>query len=254
MVNLGQAWAEEFMKRRPEVALAVTGGGSGTGIAALLNGTCDIAQSSRSIKARERDQAKKKGTEAREFKVAIDALVVAVHPSNKVAKLSIAELSDIFTGKKTNWKDLGGEDRPISVLSRERNSGTHVYFLEHVVRRGNEKGPEEFAKSVLMMPSSQAIVNEVAVNPGAIGYYGLGYLRPTNKALAIATEPGGDGVLPSAEAATAGRYPISRPLFFYTPGEPKGEIKEFIDFCLSPDGQKVVEKLDFVPLPATTKG
>lgn len=248
MVNLGQAWAEEFMKRRPEISIAVTGGGSGTGIAALLNGTCDVAESSRSIKEKELSQAKKNGLDVKEFQVAIDALVVAVHPSNKVEKLTIAELSDIFTGKKTSWKDFGGEDKPISVLSRERNSGTHVYFLEHVVRKGNEKGPEEFAKNVLMMPSSQAIADEIAANPAAIGYYGLGYLGPKNKAIAVAKAEGAEAVKPSAADATAGRYPISRPLFFYTPKAPEGEVKVFVDFCLSPDGQKVVEKLDFVPL------
>lgn len=248
MVNLGQAWAEEYMKRNPSVTLSVTGGGSGTGIAALINGTCDIAESSRAIKPKERDQAKEKGTDVKEFQVAIDALVVAVNPQNPVDKLTIPQLSDIFTGKVTNWKDLGGPDERITVLSRERNSGTHVYFLEHVVRRGNEKGPEEFAKEVLMMPSSQAITDEIAKSKGAIGYYGLGYLNESNKPLDVAAADGKPYVKPSSAAATDGSYPIARPLYFYTPGEPRAEVKSFIDFCLSDDGQKVVVKVEFVPL------
>jgi phosphate transport system substrate-binding protein len=250
MVNLGTAWAEEFMKRKPGAEIAVTGGGSGTGIAALINGTCDVAECSRAMKPKEKEQVKAKGAEAKEFTVAIDALVVAVNPANKVEKLTFDQLSDIFQGKKTSWKDFGGEDRPITVLSRERNSGTHVYFLEHVVRHGNDKGPEEYAKTALMMASSQAIVDEIATNKDAIGYYGLGYLSEKNRPLAVAQKDGGEFVKPSAADATAGRYPISRPLFLYTRGEPQGEVKEFIDFCLSGDGQRVVEKLDFVRLPA----
>jgi phosphate transport system substrate-binding protein len=248
MVNLGQAWAEAFMKRHPDSSIAVTGGGSGTGIAALINGTCDVAECSRAMKPREIDQAKKQGREPKEIKVAVDALVVAVHPKNPINKLTIADLSDIYTGKKTSWKDFGGPDAPITVLSRERNSGTHVYFLEHVVRKGNDKGPEEYAKTALMLPSSQAIVDEVASNEKAIGYYGLGYLGTKNKALAVLEKAGAEGVLPSIETAMAGKYPISRPLFLYTPGEPAGDVKHFVDFCLSADGQNIVEKMDFVPL------
>ncbi|HVY60819.1 MAG TPA: phosphate ABC transporter substrate-binding protein [Planctomycetota bacterium] len=253
MVNLGTAWAEAFMKRKPGVEIAVTGGGSGTGIAALINGTCDVAECSRAMKDKEKRLVAAKGAPAKEITVAIDALVVAVNPANPVDKLDFGQLSDIFTGKKTSWKDFGGPDRPITVLSRERNSGTHVYFLEHVLRHGNEKGPEEYAKTALMMPSSQAIVDEVAQNKDAIGYYGLGYLNEKNKALAVAHQAGGEYVKPSAPDATAGRYPISRPLFLYTRGEPTGEVKEFVDFCLSPDGQEVVEKLDFVKIPAAGK-
>lgn len=252
MVNLGQAWAEELMKRQPDTSIAVTGGGSGTGIAAVINGTCDIAQSSRAMKQKEKDQAKAAGRDPKEVQVAIDALVVAVHPSNPVEKLTIPQLSDIFTGKTTSWKAVGGPDEQIVVLSRERNSGTHVYFLEHVVRKGNEKGPEEFAKNVLMMPSSQAIYDEIAGSKGAIGYYGLGYLGEKNKAVAVAAKDGGEFVMPSSEAATNGKYPIARPLFLYVPeAKDKGKaeaVKAFIDFVLSDDGQKVVKKLEFVPL------
>lgn len=251
MVNLGQAWAEGFMKMKPEVSVAVTGGGSGTGIAALANGTCDIAQCSRAIKAKEQDQIEKAtGKKPVEVQVGIDALVVAVNPENPVKQLTFAQLSAIFTGKIASWKDVGGDDRKIVVLSRERNSGTHVYFLEHVLRGGNEKGPEEYAASALMLPSSQAIVDEVATNRDAIGYYGLGYLSPKNKAVAVAKSEKDAFTLPSVDSAVKGEYPIARALYFYTPGEATGEAKAFIDYVLSDDGQRVVKKLDFVPLRA----
>ncbi len=251
MVNLGQAWAEAFMKMKPESSVAVTGGGSGTGIAALANKTCDIAQSSRNIKEKERTAiAKASGSAPVEYPVGIDALVVAVNPKNPLDGLTFEQLSDIFTGKVTSWKEVGGPDRKIVVLSRERNSGTHVYFLEHVVRKGNEKGPEEYAPATLMMPSSQAIVDEVATNEDAIGYYGLGYLSKKNKALSVAKKAGEKLASPSLESALDGSYPIARSLFFYTPGEPAGPVKAFIDFVLSDEGQRIVKKLDFVPLRA----
>lgn len=248
MVNLGQAWAEAFMTAHPQASIAVTGGGSGTGIAALISGTCDVAESSRSMKSEEIEQAKSKGRDVKEFTVGIDALTVVIHPSNPVSQLTIDQLSGIFTGKITNWKEVGGLDLPIVALSRERNSGTHIYFLENVVRRGHEKGPEEFDPRILMLPSSQAIAEEVAQNPDAIGYFGLGYLTPKQKALAVAKTEKGPFILPSVEAASKGDYPISRSLLIYTPGEPQGLVKQFIDFILSPEGQNIVKEMDFVPL------
>jgi len=249
MVNLSQAWAEAFMQRSPDAVIAVTGGGSGTGISALINGTCDIAQASRSMTEKEVGLAKKNGHEPKECEVAIDALSVVVHPSNPVAKLTIDQLSDIYTGKITNWKEIGGNDRQIVVLSRERNSGTHVYFLEHVLRRGNAKGPEEYASGVLMMPSSQAIADEVSSNPDAIGYFGLGYLTGKEKAIAVAKDSASEYVSPGFDTASSGKYPVARALLIYTDGEPKGAVKGFLDFVLSDDGQKIVKDLDFVPLP-----
>jgi phosphate transport system substrate-binding protein len=248
MVNLGQAWAEEFMKRHPKVNAAVTGGGSGTGIAALINGTCDIAQSSRPMEEKEKDNLKGQRKEAVEFRVGMDAISVVVNPSNPADKMTIDQLSGIFTGNIRNWKEVGGEDKEIIVLSRERNSGTHVFFLEHVVRKGKAKGPEEYAPTVLMMPSTQAICDEVTTNRYAIGYIGLGYLTPKQKALAIAQKPDGEYVKPSVESAISGKYPVSRFLYMYTAGQPKGIAKDFIDFCLSKDGQEIVRKMDFVPL------
>jgi phosphate transport system substrate-binding protein len=249
MVNLGQAWAEEFMRLHPEVSIAVTGGGSGTGIAALINGTTNIAQCSREMKPEEKKEVlKSTGKEVKEFKVGLDALAVILHPANSVSELSIDQLSDIFTGKVKNWKEVGGFDEPILVLSRERNSGTHVYFLEEVLRKGNHKGPEEFASSVLMMPSSQAIAQEVARSRAAIGYLGLGYVAKEHKVAAVKRSAADAAVLPSVEAAQNKIYPISRFLYIYTAGEPEGQLKQFLDFIQSADGQSIVALMDFVPL------
>jgi phosphate transport system substrate-binding protein len=248
MVNLGQAWAEEFMKEHPDIPIAVTGGGSGTGIAALIGGSTDIAQSSRQMEKKEIEAAEKKGIYPKEFHVADDGIAVVVNPSNPVNKLTIKQLSDIFTNKTTNWRDVGGQDKKIVVLSRERNSGTHVFFLEHVVKFGDKKSKNEFAPGVLMMPSSQAIVEEVSNNKEAIGYFGLGYLTSKEKAVAVAKDEKSEGIVPSIKTVSNKTYPISRSLQLYTNGEPKDKIKSFIDFVMSPEGQKIVLKMDFVPV------
>ena len=248
MISLGQAWAEAFMKKNPAAMMAVTGGGSGTGIAALINGTCDVAESSRSMKPAEVVQAKSKGITPKEFKVALDGIAVVVNPKNPVSRLSFEELRGIFMGSLTDWKQVGGKPGQIVVLSREVNSGTHIYFKEHILRRGKEKGPEEFAPTALLMSSSQAIADEVAKNPNAIGYYGMGYISPKQKVIAVAKEEQGRYVKPSIEDVRKGRYPISRPLFWYTKGEPQGTVKAMLDFVFSKEGQEIVSKLDFVPV------
>ncbi len=248
MVNLGQAWAEEFMKKNPDISVAVTGGGSGTGIAALINVTTDIAECSRAMKEKEIKLANKKGINPYETRVANDGIVVVVAPQNPIEKLTIKQLSDIFSGKITNWKDVGGPDQKIVVLSRDRNSGTHVFFLEEVVKLGNKKSPNEFAKGVLMMPSNQAIVEEVSGNPTAIGYIGLGYLNERLKAIAVAKDKTSPYVVPTVRTVSNKSYPISRALYIYTNGEPIGEIKTFVDFVLSDQGQEIVLDMDFVPL------
>ncbi len=250
MVNLGQAWAEAFMQQHPDVSIAVTGGGSGTGIAALINGTCDIAQSSREITPHETELAGRQGHQVFGYPVAIDALAVVVHSSNTVSSLTLDQLSQMFSGRITNWKEVGGADQPILLLSRERNSGTHVYFLEHVVRRGEAKSPLEFAAEALMLPSSQSIVEEVAASRGAIGYVGIGYVTPALKVLAVASSGGAEAVHPGIEETISGRYPIARPLLFFMPSLPDGSLKQFIEFVLSDEGQAVVQEMDFVPLPA----
>jgi len=248
MVNLGQAWAEEFMRTHPDVSIAVTGGGSGTGIAAILSGTCDIAQSSRAMRDEELHLAEENGAPIKETIVGMDGIAVVVHPSNPVSQLTIDQLSDIFTGKKTNWKELGGNDIPILALSRERNSGTHVFFLEEVVRKGNAKGPEEFSSTALMMPSNQSIALEVESSEAGIGYIGMGYVSPRQKVLKIAKSSNDAFVSPTLETAQSGEYPISRPLYLFTRGEPVGDVKAYVDFILSAEGQEIVKILDFVPL------
>jgi len=248
MVNLGQAWAEKYMEKNSGDFVAVTGGGSGTGFSSLISGTCDIAMASRSIKDKEITLAKQKGINPKEIKVALDGLAVVVSPKNPVDKLTIDQLAKIFTGKITNWKEVGGMDAKITLLSREVNSGTHVYFKEHVLRKMDLSGKEEFAPGALMLPSSQAIADEVANNPSAIGYYGMGYISTKQKAVHVAKDDKSPYEIPSIENVVNGKYPISRPLFLYVNGEPQGLVKKFVDFILSKEGQDIVLKTDFVPV------
>jgi phosphate transport system substrate-binding protein len=248
MVNLGQAWAEEYMKAHPKVSVAVTGGGSGTGIAALMSDTCDIAELSRELNPEEVAMAKEKGFEPKRVTVALDGLAVVVNPANPISQMTLDQLAAVFSGQVTNWRELGGADLPIVVLSREVNSGTHVYFKEHVLRRNQKESQAEFAATALLMPSSQAIADEVAQNPGAIGYYGMGYISAKEKALAVAKDANSAYVQPTIENVVSNAYPISRPLLMVTHGQPQGLVADFIAFVLSPAGQKVVEKLDFVPI------
>jgi phosphate transport system substrate-binding protein len=248
MVNLGQAWAEKYMEENLGDFVAVTGGGSGTGLSSLISSTCDIATSSRNIKQKEIDLAKQKGVNPYEIKVGLDGLAVVVNPQNPVSKLTLQQLADIFTGKATNWKEVGGKDLKIDILSREVNSGTHVYFKEHVLRKGDANGKEEFAPGALMLSSSQAIADEVAGNPSAIGYYGMGYISAKQKAVSVAKDEKSEFITPVIENVINGKYPISRPLFLYTNKEPAGLVKKFIDFTLSKEGQEIVLKTDFVPI------
>ena len=248
MVNLSQAWAEAYMKENPTVSIAITGGGSGTGVAALINSTTNIAASSRNMAPKEIKLANLNKVNPKEFKVAIDGMTIVVNLRNPVSKLTIPQLSDIYTGKITNWSQVGGPNRRIVALSRERNSGTHVVFLNDVVKLGDKKSPNEFANTVLMMPSSQTIVEEVASNQDAIGYLGLGYLNNRTKALQVAKTGAGPYVYPDLETVASGKYPLGRPLFLYTNGEPTGNVAKFISYVLSAEGQAIVKKMDFVPL------
>jgi len=248
MVNLGQAWAEKYMEENSGTFVAVTGGGSGTGLSSLISGTCDIAMSSRCIKEKEITLANKKGIHPNEIKVALDGLAVVVNPANPVARLTENQLSDIFTGKITNWKEAGGLDEKIVVLSREVNSGTHVYFKEHVLRKNDPGSKEEFSPAALMLSSSQAIADEVAGNPAAIGYYGMGYISPKQKPVAIAKDEKSEYVEPRIENVISGKYPISRPLLLYTDGLPQDLVEKFVAFALSEEGQDIVLATDFVPI------
>ncbi len=248
MVNLAQTWAEVYMAENPGEFVAVTGGGSGTGFASLVAGTCDVAMSSRNIKEKEIALARKNGKDPFEIVAALDGLAVVVHPSNPIDSLTMDQLAAIFSGGIANWKDLGGPDEEIVVLSREVNSGTHVYFKEHVLRKGDKRSTAEFAHGALMLSSSQAIADEIAANPGAIGYYGMGYISPKHKPVAIAKNAESPYVLPTIENVVSGAYPVSRPLLLYTNCAPAGLVKKFIDFALSPEGQSLVTKTDFVPV------
>ncbi|MGB0388753.1 MAG: PstS family phosphate ABC transporter substrate-binding protein [Ardenticatenaceae bacterium] len=250
LVNVALAWAESYIVERPEILLSVTGGGSGTGIAAMINGTVDIANASRAMKQKEIDQAQANGINPIEHVVARDAIAVVINPENPINELTIEQIASIYTGKVTNWKELGGEDRPIVVTSRESNSGTYVYFLEEVVRVGSRDEEAFFSPDALLLPSSEVISLEVARNPNAIGYDGLGYVTAEQKMVAITITPDGSqpAVLPSLDSVNAGTYPISRPLYMYTPGEPTGAVKDYLEWILSSPGQQIVEKLGFVPL------
>jgi phosphate transport system substrate-binding protein len=248
IVNLALAWAEAYQTVNPDLRISVSGGGSGTGIAALINGTTDIANASRKIKDEERETAQKNGVEPYEIEIARDAIGVIVHLDNPVQQLTLQQVSDIYSGKITNWQEVGGEDRPIVLLSRESNSGTHVYFLEEVVRLGQKNNKMLFSQDTLLLPSSEGIIAEVRQNPNAIGYDGLGYITPEVKTLAIAPEASSEYVKPSIETVNNGKYPIARPLFMYTPGEPQGDVKTYLVWILGPAGQQIVGDLGFVPL------
>jgi phosphate transport system substrate-binding protein len=247
IVNLALAWAEAYQKIHPEVSISVTGGGTGTGLTALVNKTVDIANASRQMKPEEITAAKAAGLNPQEFVIARDAIAVIVNPENPVQHLTIEQLSKIYRGEINNWKEVGGEDRPIVRLSRETNSGTHVYFLEAVVRLGNSKDKTIFSRDTLLLPSSEGIIAEVRDNPNAIGYDGLGYVTSEVKVVAISGLDSPDSfVLPSAITVTDGTYVISRDLYMYTQNPPTGAIKDYLDWIVSPEAQKIVVDLGFV--------
>lgn len=248
MVNLALAWAERYQEAHPDVNVTVTGGGSGTGIAALQNGTADLANASRAIKDSEVEEMQSNGIQPVEFVVARDAIAVIVNPANPVTQLTLEQVSDIFSGKINNWREVGGEDRPIVRVSRETNSGTHVYFLESVLRLGDSENTTLFATDTLLLPSSVGITTEVRDNPNAIGYDGLGYVTDEVKTLGIADINSEAYIMPSVEAVNANTYPISRDLYIYTAGEPQGTVKAYLDWIMTAEAQDIVLDLGFVPV------
>ena len=248
IVNLALAWAEKYQSESPNVRISVTGGGSGTGLASLINKTVDIANASRKIKDEELAQAQANGVDPVEHIIALDAIAVIVNPENPVNELTLQQISDIYSGKVVNWSEIGGEDRPIVRLSRETNSGTHVYFLEKVLRLGSKEDKTLFSMDTLLLPSSEGIIAEVRQNPNAIGYDGLGYVPKDLKMIAIAKEAGGAHVIPSIASVKDKSYPIARDLYMYTNGEPTGVIKEYLDWILSDEAQAIVAQLGFVPV------
>lgn len=242
MVLLGQRWAEEYMAKHASAALQVTGGGSGTGISALINGTTDICQASRGMKAEERASLKEKfKTDAVEIPVARDGLSVYVNASNSVKQLSMEQLRLIFTGKITNWKELGGRDAKIVVYSRENSSGTYVFFKEHVLKNA------DYTSRAQSMPGTAAVVNAVAKDKNAIGYGGAAYAKGIF-VVPIKKDDNSPAVAPDLAHVQDGSYPLSRPLFFYLRDKPVGESRAFVDWVLSKDGQDIVTKVGYFPV------
>lgn len=248
IVNLALAWAERYQEVEPGVRISVTGGGSGTGIAALINGTVDIANASRPIKIEEIEAARDNGIEPFEIVIARDAIAVIVNLSNPVSQLTLEQISDIYSGAHNRWTEIGGEDRPIVRLSRETNSGTHVYFLEEVLRLGDKNNNILFSTDTLLLPSSEGISAEIRLNPNAIGYDGLGYVTEDLKVIAIAASADDPYVLPSAESVNNGQYAIARDLYMYTNGQPTGAIETYLQWILSEEAQQIVTELGFVPV------
>lgn len=248
IVNLALAWAEHYQQIQPNVRISVTGGGSGTGIAALINKTVDIANASRKIKPEEMESAKENGSDPVEFVVARDAIAVVINPENPVDRLTLQQISDIYSGRYNNWLEVGGEDRPIVRLSRETNSGTHVYFLEEVLRLGQKNNKTFFSEDTLLLPSSEGISSEIRQNPNAIGYDGLGYVTPDQKVVAVAKEAGAAYFYPSPETVNTGDYPIARDLYMYTAEPPTGAINAYLEWIVTPEAQEIVSELGFVPL------
>jgi phosphate transport system substrate-binding protein len=242
MVVLGQRWAEEFMKTNPGTSIQVTGGGSGTGISALINGTTDVCEASRSMKDPEKQQvAEKAGGAPVEITVAKDGLSVYVNVSNPISELSLAQLKDIFTGKITNWKDLGGPESKIIPYSRENSSGTYVFFKEHVL------GGADYTPRAQNMPGTAAVVNAVGRERFGIGYGGAAYAKGI-KVIKVKKDASALGIVASNATIKDGTYPLSRPLFFYLRPNTSAEIKKFTDWVLSPEGQAIVVKVGYFPI------
>jgi phosphate transport system substrate-binding protein len=242
MVVLGQRWAEEYMKKNPKTTIQVTGGGSGTGISALINGTTDICEASRAMKDAEKKQlADKAGASPVEVTVAKDGLSVYVHASNPLTELSMDQLKAIFTGKVTSWKELGGPDAKIIPYSRENSSGTYVFFKEHVLANA------DYTPRAQAMPGTAAVVNAVSKEKFGIGYGGAAYAKGI-KVLKIKKDDKTPAIAPNEATIKDGSYPLSRPLFFYTRANPSAEIKAFIDWVLGGEGQGLATKVGYFPI------
>ena len=249
LVNVAQSWAEEYQTVNPSVVVAVTGGGSGTGIAALINGTVDIANASRAIKDSEAELARQGGNEPVEHVVGYDALAVFLHQDNPMTTMSIPQLAEIFGdgGTYTNWTDLGVEvpgcqNQEIVVVSRQNNSGTYAYFREAVLG-----GTRDYRLGTRDLHGSKDVVDLVEKTPCAIGYSGLAYTTNHIKMACIATETDGDCVDPSVGTASDGSYPIARPLLMYTSGQPAGNVREYLDWILSSTGQCIIQDKGYAP-------
>jgi phosphate transport system substrate-binding protein len=242
MVILGQRWAEEFMKANPDMVVQVTGGGSGTGIAALINGTTDIAQASRPMKQTEKEKLRDRfNSLGVEIPVAKDGLSVYLNEANPVEELTLAQIKDIYTGKITNWKEVGGPDAKIILYGRENSSGTYVFFKDNVL-----KG-EDYAPATQTLPGTAAVVNAVAKDKNGIGYGGAAYAKGVKDAK-VKKDANSPGIVPNLETVSNGSYPIWRYLNWYTRTKPTGDAKKFVDYVLSKEGQEIVTKVGYFPI------
>lgn len=249
VLPLAEKWREAFNEVRPEIDIAVSGGGSGTGIKALISGTAEIAMSSREIKPGEMEQAQEAGLTLAEHLVAYDGIAVIVHAANPLDELSVEQLSDIYAGRVSDWASVGvrglGE---IQVVSRDSASGTYEAFKDLVVTRQGTDKTRDYAAAALKQTSNQAVLALVSKTKGAIGYVGLGYLDDGVKALRVVPMGAGEAAAPTGENVASGKYPVSRSLYCYTVGEPAGALKDFLDWVKGSEGQAVVEELGFVPV------
>lgn len=242
ILNVSQAIAEKYMSENRGARVAVTGGGSGVGISSLINGTTNIAMASRNIKDKEIEQAKAKGIDVREVVLGFDGITIIANHDNPVKDIDDITLGKVFRGEITNWKELGGDDAPIVVLSRDSSSGTHEFFKEHIIRENNTKKDLEYGPKTLYMPSNEAIKQEVKANKYAIGYIGMGYMDDSIESIKV------DGVDATVENVATKKYPIAREVYWYVDKNAKDDVNKLVDYALSPKGQELVKSEGFVPV------
>ncbi len=243
MVHLASNWSEKFMEDNPGLEVSITGGGSGTGIAALMNNMTDICTASRSMKKKEISVAEQKGIHPEEIIVARDGIAVVVNPANPINELTLEQIKKIYTGAYTKWSQLGGPDKDIVVLSRESSSGTYVFFQEHVLKK------EDYTQKAMLLPATSSIIQTTSTNKWAIGYVGLAYASKAAKrvkTISVKVDKNSTPIAPSEETVKSGKYSIARPLYLYTNGKPTGTVKKFIDFTLSSVGQAIVSKTGYI--------
>jgi phosphate transport system substrate-binding protein len=260
MVNLSQKWAEVYMQQNPNVSVQVTGGGSGTGVASLLNGTTNIANSSRELKKDELDKAMQQGITPKVYEVALDGIAVIVHPENPVNVLTLSQVSDIFTGKIKNWREVGGSNMEITLYGRENSSGTYEFFREHVLGKNDRGVLKDYAVNTQVLQGTAALGEAVAKDNKGIGYGGVGYFAERNdvKVIQIKKDENSEPISPvvngkvNYDAVWDGSYSISRYLYCFTDGKPSPQVENFLNFIISNEGQALVREMEYIPLPVDT--
>lgn len=257
MVNLSQKWAEEYMKKNTTTSIQVTGGGSGTGIAALLNGTTDLANASRDMKVKEVESLKAGGFEPIKYEVALDGIAVIVHTENSLEEITVDQLSRIFTGRITNWNEVGGSDMPITLYGRENSSGTYEFFKNNVLGKDERGVKRDFATTTQVLQGTAALGEAVARDRKGVGYGGVGYFAQRTDVKILKVKEGADkpAIAPAEngkvnyEAIWSGEYSISRYLYCFTTDKADSKIQDFMSYILSEEGQKLVENMEYIPLP-----